>query len=53
MIYLSAVMRDYVASGKASTRALIGSEIDPRKSEAATRNLHNAGLAGIARISFR
>lgn len=49
-IYLAAAVRDNVAAGADVTGQVIGSEMDPRKIEVATRNLREAGLDDIVRI---
>lgn len=49
-IYLATAVRDNLAAGAAAPGQVIGSEMDPRKIEVATRNLQDAGLADIVRI---
>lgn len=49
-IYLATAVRDNLAAGAAGPGQVIGSEMDPRKIEVATRNLQEAGLADIVRI---
>jgi predicted O-methyltransferase YrrM len=49
-IYLAAAIQDNFAAGAAGPGQVIGSEMDPRKIEVATRNLQEAGLAEIVRI---
>jgi predicted O-methyltransferase YrrM len=49
-IYLAAAVRDNLAAGTAGPGQVTGSEMDPRKIEAASRNLEEAGLAEIVRI---
>jgi predicted O-methyltransferase YrrM len=48
-IYLATAARDN-ALGSGSPPLVIGSEMEPQKCEAATRNLHAAGLTDIAKI---
>lgn len=49
-IYLAAAVRDNATAGAAGPGQVVGSEMDPRKIEVATRNLQEAGLADIVRI---
>lgn len=49
-IYLATAARDNAGSGSTPAPCVIGSEMEPQKCEAATRNLHAAGLTDIARI---
>jgi predicted O-methyltransferase YrrM len=49
-IYLATAARDSAASSPGPAPLVIGSEMEPQKCEAATRNLQAAGLADIAKI---
>lgn len=49
-IYLAAAVRDNLVAGAPGPGDVIGSEMDPKKIEVATRNLREAGLADLVRI---
>jgi len=49
-IYLATAVRDNTSSASGPAPSVIGSEMEPQKCEAATRNLQAAGLSDIARI---
>lgn len=49
-IYLATAVRDNAGSGSGSAPSVIGSEMEPQKCEAATKNLRAAGLSDIAKI---